>query len=290
MPILNIQNVQIGESGISPGFIFIDTNDTLAEVTTAGYLTTANQTFGIPLSEAQMALVTTKTTPNSQHTNTSLLSVVRSGSAWSLTEAFGPGNVTLPTIANHLAVYTDTEGTLSEDAATAINAGNIQAGTSAVAGYLSSFAGTGAFGEFRFKGVANSGNFIVNFSNAAMGQDTTISVPNPVNATATTLLSTAAITAGNMVVASATSGVLSDSGAKILAGISPPFAGGGTTNTFTISGLVAQAHGSCVIRTSTNSVSITKALPGTNQLAVTFSADPGAGTTLDYIYANNILS
>jgi hypothetical protein len=41
-----------------------------------------------------------------------------------------------------------------------------------------------------------------------------------------------------------------------------------------------------VILTSTNSVSVNKAVPGTNTLAVTFSADPGAGTVLTYIYAS----
>jgi hypothetical protein len=38
-----------------------------------------------------------------------------------------------------------------------------------------------------------------------------------------------------------------------------------------------------VILASTNSVAITKALPGTNTLAVTFSADPGPATTVSWI-------
>lgn len=85
-------------------------------------------------------------------------------------------------------------------------------------------------------------------------------------------------------------GSIGDSGARIIAGTTTAFAGGGTTNTFTIAGLTVNSKGSPVIRASTNSVSITKALPGTNSLAITFSADPGAGTTLDYIYSTATLA
>ena len=38
MPILNIDVNAIGQSGLAPKFIFIETNDTVAEVTTTGYL------------------------------------------------------------------------------------------------------------------------------------------------------------------------------------------------------------------------------------------------------------
>jgi len=38
MSILNFQLGQVGEEGIEPRFIFFNTNDTVATVTTAGYL------------------------------------------------------------------------------------------------------------------------------------------------------------------------------------------------------------------------------------------------------------
>jgi hypothetical protein len=71
---------------------------------------------------------------------------------------------------------------------------------------------------------------------------------------------------------------------NMISGTTDAFAGGSAAHTFTVTGLTVNCKGSAVIRASTNSVSITKALPGTDQLAVTFSADPGANTTVDYIY------
>lgn len=84
--------------------------------------------------------------------------------------------------------------------------------------------------------------------------------------------------------------------AKLASGISPShiikyagttgaYGGGGTSNAFTVTGVAATDVVSAVIRTSTNNVSITKAVPTTNTLTITFSADPGAGTTVDYIVA-----
>ncbi len=73
---------------------------------------------------------------------------------------------------------------------------------------------------------------------------------------------------------------------RTISGTTPTYAGGGTSNTFTISNMLATAVGSCVIKTSTNSVSVTKAVPADGSLAVTFSADPGAGTVLTYIYSS----
>jgi len=70
-----------------------------------------------------------------------------------------------------------------------------------------------------------------------------------------------------------------------LAGTTTAYGGGGTSNAFTVTGLAATDVVSAVIRASTNNVSIVKAVPTTNTLTITFSADPGAGTTVDYIVA-----
>lgn len=68
-----------------------------------------------------------------------------------------------------------------------------------------------------------------------------------------------------------------------LAGTTTAYAGGGTSNAFTVTGLAATDIVSAVIRASTNAVSIAKAVPTANTLTVTFSADPGAATTVDYV-------
>jgi hypothetical protein len=291
MSILSINTTSPGLVSVRPRIIYIRTNDTLAQVTATGYLNGAIKE-GIPLSQSDMALVSTKTTPSAKTEQLFWLEVSVTGSNWSLIQNGGPGSVTLPTIANHIATYTNTTGGLAEDPATAINGGNLQAGLSGTAGALISFPGTALKGNLQLAAVANTGNTITTISNVAMGQASTVSLPDPANAAARFLIAATAtpFTAKHFPIASGTGGLMVDSGAQLLAGTTPSYAGGGTSNAFAVTGLSSAASGSCVIRTSTNAVSIAKAVPGTNTLTVTFSADPGAGTTVDYIYSTAALS
>lgn len=187
MPILNIVPVQIGAVGIKPNIAVIETNDTLATVVTTGYLNKAQQN-GASLSESTMCLVSTKTSPSSAATAVGWLEVSHVGADWSLIPSSAPGTVVLPTIASHIATYTDATGTLSEDAATAINGGNIQAGLSGTAGFLASFPSAALKGSLRLTGVANTGDTVTTISNAAMGQASVISIPDSGAATANFLL------------------------------------------------------------------------------------------------------
>ena len=84
MAILNVQVDIVGQSGNLPRIIYIETNNTLAEVTTAGYL---NQLVAqnIPLSEAMMALVSMKATPSALSSTVGFFDVAKSGDNWSLT-------------------------------------------------------------------------------------------------------------------------------------------------------------------------------------------------------------
>lgn len=116
--------------------------------------------------------------------------------------------------------------------------------------------------------------------NAPDNVQTTLELP----ASGKVAVAAAALVNNNLVKADGVAGAVKDAGYRIISGTTPTYGGGGTSNTFTVTGLTSAAKGTAVIRTSTNSVSITKALPGTDSLAITFSADPGAGTTVDYIY------
>ena len=61
------------------------------------------------------------------------------------------------------------------------------------------------------------------------------------------------------------------------------YGGGGTSNAFVATGMVATDIVTATILASTNNVSIVKAVPGAATLTVTFSADPGAATTVSWI-------
>ncbi len=61
------------------------------------------------------------------------------------------------------------------------------------------------------------------------------------------------------------------------------YAGGGTSNAFVATGLVATDIVVATILASTNDVAIAKAVPTADTLTVTFTADPGAATTVSWI-------
>lgn len=103
-------------------------------------------------------------------------------------------DIALPTILNHIAIYTNTAGALGEDASTAINGGNIQAGLSGTAGTLGSFPSAATSGELLLAAVTNSaGNFNTTISNASsVGQAQVVSIPDSGASTANFILSKSA--------------------------------------------------------------------------------------------------
>jgi hypothetical protein len=280
MGIVQINTDTTGQVNVNPRRVKIITTDNLAKITTAGYLQSEvlgtypiypTDIFDIIYSYAQATNSGTYSEFTVQFNN---------GIA---TLVYNAVTVTLPTIANHIAVFTSTTGTIGEDAGTAINGGNIQAGLSGTAGALISYPATASTGNLELKAVSNSGNFAGIISNASLGQATTWSLADPGSATANIVEAAAALVSGNLVKASGTAGLVVDAGLALHAGTTAAFAGGGVTNTFTTTNMTASSIVTAVILTSTNAVSIAKAVPGTNTLAVTFSADPGAATTVSWI-------
>jgi len=65
-------------------------------------------------------------------------------------------------------------------------------------------------------------------------------------------------------------------------GTTAAYAGGGTSNAFTATGLVSTDIVVASILASTNAVSICKVVPTADTLTITFSADPGAATTVQW--------
>jgi hypothetical protein len=162
-------------------------------------------------------------------------------------------------------------------------AGNITAGSSGNAGTLASLPGTASRGSLILAAVNNTGNTNTTISNAAMGQASVVSIPDPAAATANFVVAPAALVSGNVVKASGTAGLVVDAGFAVHAGTTAAYAGGGTSNAFVTTNMTASSIVAAVILASTNAVSIAKAVPGTNTLTVTFSADPGADTTVSWI-------
>lgn len=92
---------------------------------------------------------------------------------------------------------------------------------------------------------------------------------------------TTAIKDANVTLAKLAAGITPSHIVKF-AGTSEAYAGGGTSVAITVTGALPTDVATAVIRSSTNAVSIVKAVLTDDTLTVTFSGDPGAGTTIDY--------
>lgn len=177
----------VGQVGVVPRRIQMVVTDSLSVVTTANYLQ-ADHLYPDTIQPTDIVdMYYGATNLNAPGTYGEFLVSITAGV---ITLVQAEGSVALPTIVNHIAVYNSTSGGLGEDAATAINGGNIQAGLSGTAGTLASFPATAAKGSLVVKAVANTGNTLSTISNAAMGQASVVSIPDPGAATANFLLDT----------------------------------------------------------------------------------------------------
>jgi hypothetical protein len=290
-------------NGNLPQFKFAIFGDNLATITTAGYLNSASIQAGIPLSNADViqCLYSYNLQTGSGTYGVFTVSISASNGKITLTEWTGTSGVTLPTIANHIATYTNTTGNLSEDPTTAISGGNIQAGLSGTAGTLASFPGPASKGSFIIQAIANTGNTNTTISNDAMGQSSLISIPDPGTTFAQFLIAANAtpFVSGNVPKASGTVGLMVDSGipAAQLMQLN-------VTNTMTAAGEIilskinttsslSTAGGSSYAITWTNSliastsVILLSIMGGTNTTNdITLKATAGSGTSTLTIYNN----
>lgn len=254
MSILQATSGVTGLSGVIPNFIFLKTNDTLATVTTAGYLSKAVHDNLLTVSEDCIAFVTTSDKGSVQ------LAVSITG--------------TIPNLVYSLVTNPSSGGSFG---------GNVQAGSSGVSGDFISFPATASTGHLTVAAASNAGNTVNTITNASQAAARTFTIPDPANATANFVLAPAALVNGNVVKASGTVGVVVDSGFSVKANTTAAYAGGGTSNAYAAAGLTATSIVVASILNSTNAVSITKVVPSSNTLTVSFSADPGAATTVSYI-------
>lgn len=75
MTILSSQiNDNIGQGGQIPQFIYLQTDNTVAEVSTAGYLS-GIMSQGYIISDLQMAVISTKTSPGARVSSTNLYTI-----------------------------------------------------------------------------------------------------------------------------------------------------------------------------------------------------------------------
>lgn len=280
MPIKNVVTSEAGLVNTLPSVAYISTTDTEAQILATGYLNQVVK-LGTSFQMPCMACVSTLSAAGAQP-DVGWYEVQNNAGVWSLITTVAPGSVTLPTISNHIATYTNVNGGLGEDATTAINGGNIQAGLSGTAGFVASFPTTAAKGSLHMTAVANTGNTITTVSNAAMGQASVVSIPDPGAATANFLLDhgTNTLAAGSKIVANKVNGT--EAANAVTAS--------GMAGLLTTSALTTAAAGSYAITwtntfISASSVVLVTLSGGTNTTeSVVFKVVPGAGSATLTIY------
>src|SRR5579863_10188751 len=203
-----------GYSGLAIKIPRVITTATLAQVTAAGWWNNNPINGETALNPQDLIAICYAYGSSSQATDLFSVSIGANGV---ITLTVDSSSVITPTIANHIATYTNTSGTLSEDPATAISGGNIQAGLSGTAGTLASFPATASKGSLVIAGVANTGNTNTTVSNVAMGQASVISIPDPANAVGRFLVGATAtpLVNGNFPQNSGTGGLVVDSGLAV---------------------------------------------------------------------------
>lgn len=253
MSILQATSSITGLAGVTPNLVFINTNDSVATVTTTGYLSKAIHENLLTVSNGQIALVNTT-----------------SGPVWLAISITG----TAPNLVYSLLTPASSGGSF---------AGNVQAGSSGVAGDFISFPASASKGNLVVAATANSGNTAVTVTNASQAGVRTFTIPDPAATTANFVLAPSALVSGNVVKATGTVGAIQDAGFTLHAATTAAYAGGGTSNAYTATNVGATSIVTASILASTNAVSITKVVPGAGTLTVSFSADPGAATTVSWV-------
>lgn len=217
MPIISIDVNAPGMSGVIPKAIFIDTNDTAAEVVVAGYLDHI-VSQGIPIANWEIALVTTRPTPNSSDITTAWYGITFSNGHWNLVSQGGGASVILPTIAKHIATYNDTVGTLTEDPDVAITGhnlqalGNITAGDNGAQGALISYGSVANSGYLKIQGESAGGNFTSTIESNEISQNTLYTLPITVNSHVTVMAQDGNITPGHLLILGTEDGTVVDGG------------------------------------------------------------------------------
>lgn len=196
-------------------------------------------------------------------------------------------------VANNIAHFVDTAGTIDDTAAAVTNMGSIYAGASGTAGVLRSYPATVTTGYLGLTAVANSADYAIQITNAPFGQASVLTIPDPADATAAVIIAPSALVNGNLVSASGTAGLVADSavavtnvqlksGIKAATTANIGGAGAGPLSVV-VAGATAASVVVATIESSSNPASVLACTATATGFDVTLSADPGASCLLNYI-------
>ncbi len=164
MSILNIQQLQVGRVGVNPQKLLINTDNTIAEITTAGYLTKYGSYSTVAFSDYQLAEVYT----TDGKVGVYRVSVDANGIASLVANT--DGNVTLPVASGDFAVFDGITGIIKDAGYSASNAAKtkvMMADATMVANNFITAADTAGTGKDSLKSASNAAKTKVVMADAA---------------------------------------------------------------------------------------------------------------------------
>lgn len=281
MGIISVTPVQTGLVGVLPSVAYINTDDTIAEVTATGYLNkeVAN---GLQISLPCIAAVSTKATPTSAP-QVGWYQVSHSGANWSLVIGSNevialPNGQILVGNASNIATAVAMSGdvTINNAGVTAIGAGVIvNADINASAAIAFSKLATLASGNLL---VGSAGGVA---TSVAMSGDATI-IASGALTIAANAITTAKILDANVTLAKLAAGITPSHVIKFASQVTT--VGGAAAEAFVVTGAVGATDRAFVqvVDDGTANVTVLQAVVTDNTLTVTFSANPGNDCVINY--------
>lgn len=282
MPILNVQPVQVGLVGVLPSIAYILTDDTIAEITTAGYLNKEVQN-GTSFQMPCLAVVATKASPTAAYV-VNTYQVTHVGTNWSLVST--SVSDALPLTNTHILV--GNASNLATDVAMTGDIAITNAGVTSIASGVIVNADVNAAAAIAYSKLAalTSGHLLVGSvgnvpTDVALSGDATI-IASGALTIANDAITTAKILAANVTLAKLAAGITPSHVIKFANQVTT--VGGAAAEAFTVTGAVAATDRAFVqvVNDGTGNVTVLQAVVTTNTLTVTFSANPGNDTVINY--------
>lgn len=281
MGIINATPGQTGLVGVLPSIAYINTDDTVAEVTTVGYLNkeVAN---GLQFSLPCIACVSTKATPTSVP-QVGWYEVQHVGANWSLDAGSNTG---IALTDGH--IFVGNASNIATDVAMSGDISITNAGVTAIVAGVIVNADINAAAAIAFSKLAalTSGNILVGSAgnvatSVAMSGDATI-VASGALTIANNAITTAKILNANVTLAKLAAGITPSHVIKFANQVTT--VGGAAAEAFTVIGALAATDRAFVqvVNDGTGNVTVLQAVVTNDTLTVTFSADPGNDTVINY--------
>lgn len=223
MAILEGPVLLTGEAGVRPVKKRMVTTDSLATITTAGYMNERELPQNVSPEDMLEVFYDWDDVAKSGTYGVFAVSVSNGTITLAEHESATGVNATLPTANNSIAVFSNTTGDIKLGAGTVSNAGSLQAGSSGTAGSLVSFPSTAAKGYIELAAQNNAGDHAISLVNASFGQASSIEIPDPGAATAKFILSESSISTQSIATGLSITGnnnVQTTGGGQFLAGSS----------------------------------------------------------------------